>query len=169
MDNQIHEKAADTMLEKAVSVEIRIKHPTLRQRLFKCSSKRVWEIQPISLGSLIKIGKALLEYDFIGEAELSGETGNINFLELAAMNLAKNEDKLINVIALAIWNKESDPPDRMVKFIKENMSAGEAKTIFNVVVQQMGVMDFLACTVLASMTRIAKTEDPQTIGNSSDH
>jgi len=167
METDTRSKIAGTVLQEAVQYTITVKHTNILHRLGLRPSRVVIEIKPIVLGTLLRIARELDNFSFAGSEVLSQKDGTVDFLELGIKNIIQNNDKLVNVIALAVTNAEAEPSKKFMKFLRENLSPAEGREILSIIVDKMNVMDFLACTVLATRTVITKAEKNQTSGDSS--
>lgn len=161
-------KITETVLHESARYTITVKRTTILHRLGLKPSHVVITISPIVLGTLLKIARELSNFSFAGAEVLSQKDGTVDFLELGIKNIIQNNDKLVNVIALAITNTDAEPPKKLVKFLRENLSPADGREILSLIVDKMDVMDFLACTVLATRTMITKTGKKQISGDSSE-
>ena len=163
------QKMADTVLQEAVEYAVTVKRPNLWQKLSKARRVRILRIQPITLGALLKIARVMMDFLFVDSEAFTQQSGTVDFLEIGMKNIAQNGDKLVRVIAHAVTNTEDDPPKELTRFLSNNLTPVEGRELLSLIVDKMNVMDFLACTVLATRTMIVKTgtTGQQTSGDSS--
>jgi hypothetical protein len=132
---------SDATLQKPTEFEVDVLPQNFVQKALQkwgiLPKKRVFSIQPIVLGSLMKISPILLSID----TSIFGDKKQ--FLEANYELMGKYGHQLALVLAIAIHNRESDPPDSLVNFIKWNFSPVE---LFNMVLRvrnHMEVQNFM--------------------------
>ena len=147
-NNQIRQDAVDSILEKGVDFTIKIQKKNILHEYHLIPSERKFVIYPIKMGTLLKISEILLD---LNTDELVGamkdENKEINLLDLGAKNIIENKDKLIKMIAYGIVNSEREPPQSLIRFLNENLTAKEGLKLMTLIDQQMDVNPFLASLV----------------------
>lgn len=143
--SDVLKQAADAIISKPVSLDI--DHISARWwekiaiRLRILPAKRRFEVKPATLGTMIRISQLLLDIDpNIFKSE--GTALDSNYQIYSA-----HGEKIARVIAAAIENRESEPSERLVSFIKNNLSAGELMAVIKIVLQQLNVMGFMSTII----------------------
>jgi len=164
-DNQIRQNAIDSILEKGVDFTIKIQKKNILHEYHLIPSERKFVIYPIKMGTLLKISEILLD---LNTDELVGamkdENKEINLLDLGAKNIIENKDKLIKMIAYGIVNSEKEPPQSLIRFLNENLTAKEGLKLMTLIVQQMDVNPFLASLVSIKGMNLLQTKKKATPG-----
>jgi len=164
-NNQIRQDAVDSILEKGVDFTIKIQKKNILHEYHLIPSERKFVIYPIKMGTLLKISEILLD---LNTDELVGamkdENKEINLLDLGAKNIIENKDKLIKMIAYGIVNSEREPPQSLIRFLNENLTAKEGLKLMTLIVQQMDVNPFLASLVSIKGMNLLQTKKKVTPG-----
>ena len=137
---------ADAVTDDATIIEIDILHPRWWQRLLK-KTKRVYKLQPATLGTLVKISKELLSIE-IEDADKS------NWMVLCQKLMQAHSGRLAKVIAIAIVNRKEEPPDSLVEFIAYNMTAKEMSIVAAHVLDKMDIRSFVSSIISIKGTNI---------------
>lgn len=150
-EKQILNDAADTLTSKPITIEVDIIHKTwidkLLIKLKRRSNKRTFEMHPVNLGSLIKISKELIDID------MKLFDGN-NLLESNYILIEKYAEKMARIIAIAVVNKKDDPPNSLIQFFLNNLTANELFKIASIVLQQMQLADFMHTIISIKGTNV---------------
>ena len=164
------QNAFDAILEKGVDFEVVVAHPNLLHRLGILPKVRKFIIEPLYLGSLLKITKLILDID---TDVLKDAEGNLHGIGIES--IVRHKDAMVKVVAYAIENRDGEPPGRLIRFLDRNLTPRELLRLLMLVVQQMEVRDFLACMVSIKQTsltgagrnRITTTSGSQSAASSS--
>jgi hypothetical protein len=134
-EKKILKHAADTIVSKPVTLTIDIVKKTWLDKI-KNRQSRVFAIHPLTLGSLVKISKELIEIDL-------GLFNKNNLLESNYQLIDKYGEKMARIISIAVVNQKNDPSKNLVQFFLDNLSAKELLQAASVVLQQMNISDFM--------------------------
>ena len=160
----IDSSTADAILEQGVDFPVIVDNPSfglriatkLRAKLklklgFLPSSKQVFMIYPIKLGTMFEISKLLNLIDINPILKIQGiGTENLDLSQAfnTAVNLIEtHKDNILLVACYAIYNKPGKPSKRLYKFLDANLDCGDLYKLFQVVITQSKALDFLAGTV----------------------
>jgi hypothetical protein len=137
-------QVADTTLSKAVELSVDIRprnkiHRWLQTKKWR-PAKRMLYIHPAFLGTLIRISKLLLSIDL---AVLTKD----NLLDGNYKLAREHGHKMAMIIAAAVHNRESEPPDKLVEFITWNFSTVELMNVVAIVTRQLGVTSFMSSII----------------------
>lgn len=159
-DTQTLKKVAAAITEKPVSFTLDIqpvnKWQSLLQKHFpkRFPSKKTYEIKPITYGNLQRISALLLDIDVTALTNASALTAAYTLMKGHAETVAK-------VIAIAITNKQSEPPPALEKELLFNLTAKESLTLLSIVLEQMSIENFIT-TILSirGLNVLTKVESP---------
>jgi hypothetical protein len=142
---QVLSATADTILDKAVRIDVDVLYPRWWERLFMnlrlLPAKRSFDIRPATLGTMIRISQVLLDIDVTGYKTLSSAL-EANYHVYQAHGV-----KLAQIIAIAITNKEQEPTSKLVRFITENVTARELMAVTSVVFKQLDTVNFMSTII----------------------
>ncbi len=164
---EIRKRAAGTVLEEGVDFTVVCTRPSLidriRNRTLTGPVRRNFVITPIKLGALLQISRLILD------TKVEDATDRGAF-EYAAQAIVENKDILVEIAAFAITNGRSRPSRQLVKYLDDNLTAGELRQIVNAVLAQMGIQDFFGCMVSIRGMNMLGTKRPanQTSGEPSE-
>lgn len=145
-DKTLLKKTADAVLEKGVTLEVDILHPTWLQRLRK-QTKRTFIIKPASLATLVNISN-----EFLGvEVDL---TDRNNILKIVQQLAVKESYRLAKVIAYAITNSRQDPSKELIDFVYYNFEVAELQKVVALVVDKIHYSSFLNSIVSIKGTNV---------------
>jgi len=137
----------NAILQKSVEFEISIGKPNLFHRLGILRTKRTFFVHPLNLGTLLEISRVLSSLNFPKPNDKD------DLIKIGIETILKAENKLAQVIALAIINEKTETlfekikKQRLVRYIQNNITANEALKLMSIVVKQMDIQDFLALMV----------------------
>jgi hypothetical protein len=138
------EKVSDTILESPLTITVDVNPRNgLHRRLQQWGItplKRVFILKPIKLGVLIRISRILLSINMT-----LPDTQKI--LEVNYEAIDRHGEKLARIIALAIHNSREDANPRLVKFILDNFTLKEIKSVLSLVLQQMDLTSFMSSII----------------------
>lgn len=141
---EILQKSADTLLDRSVtftvSVDPKSKLHRILQQLKIMPTQRVFEIQPLNFGTMIKISRVLLDID----VAVFRQT---NMLEAVYKVLDTHGDKIASIVAMAFVNRKRDPEPSLIEFVKENFTSKELLQALMIVLNQMDVTSFMSSIV----------------------
>lgn len=139
-------KTAEAVLEKGVTIEVDILHPTWWQRLRK-QTKRKFIIKPAMLATLVNISN-----EFLGvEVDL---TDRNNILQIVQQLAVKESYRLAKVIAYAITNSREEPEKELIDFVYYNFEVAELQKIVAIVLDKINYSSFLNSIILIKGTNI---------------
>lgn len=137
--NDILNKAADTLLEKPIEIVLNVNNQGIFHKMHILPKSRKFHIKPITLGNLVRISQSLLEVEFNTQAE------DIWTESLKAVQ--QHAKKMVMVTAYAIHGKRSEPPTRLISFLEDNLNARELNQVLMVVISQMNITDFMTSII----------------------
>ena len=140
--NDILKKVADTVTDTPIKITVGIRpqsriHAWL-QKIGAMPKVRTFMVYQTTLGNLIRISGLLVSMD-----------GDI-------MTIVKDGYKAVDeygpifsrIVAIAIHNKKSEPPKKLLDFIDANITPAELADLLGVVLKQMNLQDFLSSIIL---------------------
>ncbi len=146
-----------TLLQQGTDVTVSVSEKNILHRLRILKSEKKFTITPIKLGTLYKISHILLDLE-------SDEIKNLKtikdeaILELGLKNIVANKDKLIEVVGLGLVNCKQGPTKRLLNFLNDNITVEELLKLTILIVGNMDITRFLACTVSAKKINLLGTE-----------
>lgn len=137
-------QVADATIQQPITLDVDIKprsrvHAFLQERGI-LPKKRALVITPIVLGNLMRISKILIDIDMT-IYDVS------NLLESNYQAIHRYGESMARIIAIAVHNKESEPPASLVGFILNNFTASELLGVVNVVGKQMELSNFMSSII----------------------
>ncbi len=160
-------KIINALLQKGIDFDITVNNPSIFHRLKILPKIRIFKIYPICTGVLLNISEIILTMEKF--EDLDSE----DLFETGLRNIVANKDKILNIIALAIMNREINNPYlalqkwRLKRFLNWNTSTNELLQLVQIGLAQMGVTDFLALSVLIKRMNLmgtAKKRQPLSTG-----
>lgn len=117
---------------------------------------RKFVIRPIYLGTLFEISEIIL--GMTGIDDLDKE----DMFATGVKNIIENKNRMLNIVALAIINREMTLWQRfrkwrLVKYLDRNLDASELLKLIQLVILQMDVTNFLACSVSVKRINLVGT------------
>lgn len=160
-EKNILSAAADTILEKSVSVEIDVLSPRwwekIGMKVGLLPAKRSFMIRPATLGNMIRISKLLLQIDSdVYKKDASALESNYRAYD-------QYGDILAEVVAAAITNSPAGPGRNLIRFIRDNLTASELLTISGVVIRQLDLLNFM--TTIISIRGVSLLNPGETIAS----
>jgi hypothetical protein len=143
-------QTADAILQKPVTISIDTPADNWKQRILVKlrlrKEKRVFEVRPLVLGSLIRISELLLSIDkqSITQEKLEDKQ---QFLSLNFELMRKHSRQMAEVVAIAVTNEKKEPDNTLTDFFLYHLTPGELLEVFMVIVQQMNVSGFINCII----------------------
>lgn len=172
---QITPDMVATILEEGVDFEITVKYKGLLHLLRILPTARKFVVYPITLGVLFQISHILQNLD-----QVEGLSDNTDLFGAGLKSVTDSKDRMIEVVALGILNKKVPKGPtallyrwkkwRLIKFLDANLTSRDLLRLTGLIISQMDVTDFLACTVSAGRMNMAGTskQDQSTTGKSSE-
>jgi hypothetical protein len=161
-ETEVLKKVSDVTLEEPISITVDVKPMGwIHRRLQKWGvipKKRVFELKPITLGSLIRISKYLLEIDIrIPDRD--------SILDANYRALTEHGEKLAIVIALAIRNSKAPVDKNLVEFIKQNFTPKEILAVLGIVIRQMDITNFMSSIISVRGMNVLVSNQPASAMN----
>ena len=157
--NKTLERAADTILEEPVKLEVdnnpQNKAEELLQKWGILPKKKTFYIKNITLRNLIRVSKLLLSIE-------PGTFDRENILDSNYKAMGKHSETVAKIVAIALHNKRSEPSSRLVSFIMDQFTAKELEGVLGIVIKQMSVTDFMKSII--SVRGLNLLEKPQSVG-----
>jgi len=136
-ERKVSKEAVDTVLQEGIDFFVDVDRPGYLRRVGILPKSYKFEIYPLYLGTLAKISKIMVDMEFA--EKVTADTFQTTGIE----TMAKHTTDLLNVVALAIHNKESKPPKRISKILRKHATPTELLALITFVVTQMDVQDFM--------------------------
>jgi hypothetical protein len=157
MDKTALQRVPKTVLQEGVDIEVTVASPRWYHRLGIVPKTRTYTIRPSTPGTLIRISEILLGIDYETIKEPA--------------DALKHIDDLVTVAALAIENRNGNPPKTLIRYLRDNLNMSELLHLSQIVVEQMRVDDFFVSMGLMRSMNILKPEKratPPTSGKPSE-
>ena len=140
-DKKVLGNAADTLLQQPTIVTVDILNPNRLQRLLMrlgiIPRKKRFKINAACLATMIRISKILLDIDFDAFKDTK------SFIRTNYELIAQHARGLCTVIALAMGDGKSEPTEKEVDFLCQNLTAAEIKMLLTVVFHKLNIEDFM--------------------------
>ncbi len=118
------------------------------------SGSKHYKIAPSSVGTLIKISRELLEID---DGEILKKENLVSFSYQA---ITQHAERMARIVAYGIVNAKADPPESMVRTIRDNMTAADLNNIVGLLIAQMDVVNFLKSILTAKGMNLLSVRNP---------
>lgn len=130
---------SEAYLEKTIKLSVDVApankwHAYFQKRNWAANT-REFEIRPVKLGSLVKISRILLGIS-------DGVLVFANPLASTYDAVVKHHRDIATIIAIAIVNREKDPPESLVRCIINNFSTKDILRCLAIVLRQMDITNF---------------------------
>lgn len=150
-EKELLQKVAETVLARSVSIDVDVVPVNWLHKQLQLKKvlpvKKTFSLKPIYLGTLIRISELLLGVDFDRVKEMTSMD--------AITHLAQKELHIMaECIALAIHNKKTKVPKRLVKFVLNNFTALEMYKVTLIVIKQIDTQNFISSIILLRGTNI---------------
>jgi hypothetical protein len=133
-------KVADTILEEGIDIDFDVRsqgrwHSLLQWLRIKPKvvTKR---LKPVTLGTLIKISKLLIDID-MSVFDMK------NLLESNYQAIVKHGGAVAKIVAIAIDGRRADPPQDLVDMVIDNFTAKELQATTALIFGQMDIENFM--------------------------
>lgn len=151
--------AATAVLEEGVDFTVTCDRPSIidriRYRTFRGAIRRTFVIYPIKLGTLLRISKLLLSMKTV-----SPDKQGLG--DFAASAITDNTGIMVEIAALAIVNDNRKTPKSLIRYLDRNLSARELRTLIDIVMLQMDIVDFFGCMVSMKSLNLFGTMNQET-------
>ncbi len=140
-EKELKKKAIETLLQEGIDFFVDVDRPGPLRRLglpfgiWPKSFKFV--LYPIYLGTLQVISKIMVDMEFADQVTQE------NFQEKGIETMAKHTDDLLNIVSIAIHNKDGKPNKRIKKILKSHTTPTELLGLLTYVITQMDVSGFM--------------------------
>lgn len=153
---EILKEVANAVTQEPVFVNVTIlprnRIHKLLQKKKLMPAKRTLVLEPVTLGTLIRISKLLVGID-VGVFDMQSQ------LESSYKVIERYGDTAAAIVALAIKNAKERPSPALVRFIKSNLSTQELLYVMSLVLRQMNVTGFMATIIsMKGLNMLQKTE-----------
>lgn len=138
------DKIADALLQEDIPIEFDVRPVNwlhlILQRMKLKPVRQTFTLRPVTLGTLIKISKLLIDIDM-----------NIfdikNILESNYQAIVKHGVSYAKIIAIAIHGKPGNVPESLVNSIVNNFTTKELEGAMNIVFNQMSIANFMSSII----------------------
>jgi hypothetical protein len=148
-------KAADATVQEPVVIEVDINPQGFLHRLLQkwkwLPRKRKFVIEPIKMGSLIRISKLMLSIDM-------SVFDMRNLLESNYKAIDKHASTMARIVAVAIQNNKHQPSEKLVEFVLNNFTSHELRMVASMVLKQMDVTSFMSSIISIKGTNVLEMQ-----------
>jgi hypothetical protein len=134
---KVKQEAVDALLQEGIDFFIDVNRPGPLRRIGILPKSYKFVLYPIYLGTLQRISKIMVDMEF------ADKVSQENFQEMGIETMAKHTEDLINIVAIAIHNKEGKPNKRIKKILKRHTTPTELLGLVSYVMMQMDVSGFM--------------------------
>jgi hypothetical protein len=139
---EILENVASAITEETINFDVDVRADEeagfIKKLLRKNkATKRFFVIRPLTMGTAMRISRLMMRV----------KPGRFDYNGLMD-EMGKSNDKMAEILALAVTNKKKLPSPKMIEFFLFNVTAGEMQALCSMVIKQMGVEAFLNTIVL---------------------
>jgi len=152
-EDKVNKEVVDTILQEGIDFFIEYNAPNILRRRGILPKSKKFVIRPLVMGTLIRVSKIMVDMKFT--EKVSSE----NFTTQGMEMMAGHTNELIDIIALAIENRESRPNKRLTKLIRKNATPQEIVELINVVVSQMDVGNFMKSIISIKGVSLLQKEE----------
>jgi len=143
-EKNINSNVADALLQSEIVISFDIRPVNFLHELlqrFKLSPiKLKYVMRPVTLGTLIKISKLLIDIDMsIFDIK--------NLLESNYQAIVKHGRSYATIVAIAIHGKPGQVPESLVNNIVNNFTTKELEATMNIVFRQMDIKNFMSSII----------------------
>lgn len=138
------QQVSDATVQEPVSIEVDIKpthfvHGKL-QSWGILPKKRSFTLNPITMGSLVRISKLLLDIDL-------NVYDTKNIFESNYKSIIQHSQPLAEIVAIAIKNSKRKPSKASIDFIINNFTSKELLMVISIVLRQMDLTSFMSSII----------------------
>jgi hypothetical protein len=149
MEQETLEQVSDVTLDKTLTITVDVQAQSWYRRLLQkwgiLPKKRVFELKPAYLGTLVRISRILLSIDLKRFGAKEDQTSHL--LEMNYQAIVNHSGHLAEIVALAISNKDKEPPASLVSFIIRNFTTQEMLGVLGLVLKQMDLTSFMSSII----------------------
>jgi hypothetical protein len=148
-------QVSDATAQEPITIDVDVKpvnkvHGKL-QKWGILPKKRSFTLNPITMGSLVKISKLLLDIDMdVYKAD--------RLLESNYEAISKHGETMAKIVAIAITNTKPGPSKRLVSFIVFNFTTKELLYVLSIVMKQMDLTSFMSSIISVKGMNILETK-----------
>lgn len=135
---EVLKNVSDIVTDQPIEIKVDLKEPTWWERIWKIKVRK-YSLNQITYGNLIRISKLLVDIELSALDKLTTD----NIIDQSTQLIGKHGDSLAKVIAIAMHNKRTEPPPKLIDFVKDNFTAQELFGVLVVVIRQMDVKSFM--------------------------
>lgn len=155
---EIIKQEADALIQEPITLTIDIPaknrvHKLLQQKKI-LPVKKVFQVRPLVLGSLIRISKLLADIDV---AKIDKE----KFAEVSFELMQGHSETMAKIAAIAVTNEKKEPSKALVNFFLYQLTAKELFSVVQIVLKQMDVQSFLLGIISVRNLNVIET-NPET-------
>ena len=136
-ERKVKQEAVATLLQEGIDFFIDVDRPGLLRRIGVKKKVYRFVLYPLYLGTLTKISRIMVDMEFAEKVTKE------NFQETGIETMAKHTDDLIQIVSIAIHNKEGKPNKHISKILKRHTTPTELLALLTYVVNQMDVTNFM--------------------------
>lgn len=160
---KVQRDVLDTVLQEGIDFYVDVNSPGLLRRLGILPKSKHLIVNPIVMGSLIKISRILLEIEYVDKVKQD------DLFDVSIDAMATHTERILDVIVLAIHNSKPAPKPGLKRFLRKNMTPIEMLQILALVIKQMQVSPFVSSIIsIKGMSLIEKPEEKIASGASSE-
>ena len=135
-ERKVEKAAIDAVLQEGIDFYVTIEHPNVIRRLLR-KTERHFVIKPLYLGTLLRISRIMVDM------KLPEQVGRGDWMDQGVKLMAGQTEQLLDIVSLAIHNREGNPDKRIKKLLRENVTPVELLALVSYVINQMNVQDFM--------------------------
>lgn len=134
---KVNKEAVVTLLQEGIDFFVDVDRPGFLRRIGIRPKTFKFVLYPIYLGTLQSISRIMVDMEFAEKVTQE------NFQKTGIETMAKHTEDLIQIIAIAIHNKEGKPNKRISKILRQHTTPTELLALLTYVVNQMDVSGFM--------------------------
>lgn len=150
-ERKVQKEAVDTLLQEGIDFFVDVDRPGLLRRWGILPKTYRFVLYPIYLGTLTQISKIMVDMNFAQTVTQE------NFQEVGIETMAKHTEDLLDIVSIAIHNKEGKPNKKIKKILKRNTTPTELLALLTYVVTQMDVSGFMKSIISVKGMSLIKT------------
>lgn len=145
-------ESISSALEEGIPFKIKVNHPRPWQK-----KEYNYTILPVKMAQLLNISKIIVDIEEIDREAFSG-----NYNAKGASIMAKNQLRLVEIVAITLTNPRKYPTKRFIKFLSENLTTNEVFLLLSLVLRQMDIVPFLTSIMLVANMSLVKSPQETT-------
>jgi hypothetical protein len=135
-ERKVEKAAIDAVLQEGIDFYITIDRPGLLRRLLRRTS-HYFIIRPLFLGTLLRISRIM------ADMKLPEQIKRADWMDSGIDLMANETEHLLDIVSLAIHNREGTPDKKIKKLLRNNVTPVELLALVSYVINQMNVQDFM--------------------------